>query len=105
MKKGKKGLIIAFVIVAVIGLIIFLLTRKKKDSTNGSSDIATGEESYFPLMVGDNNQYVSRLQTWLVSKGENLPSGIDGIFGDETKQALFRLTGKYSFSYEDYKKI
>lgn len=62
-------------------------------TTDACSDILTK-----PLKYGDQNADVAKLQTFLIGvDGEEIPAGITGYFGAQTKTAVNAFQLKYSF--------
>lgn len=50
-----------------------------------------------PLVYGDKNPDVSKLQSFLIADGEDIPAGPTGYFGEQTKAAVSVFQLKYSF--------
>lgn len=54
----------------------------------GGSSMAAGSAPMAPLTVGSTGAEVSKLQSWLISKGYGIAAGATGTFGPQTKAAL-----------------
>lgn len=50
-----------------------------------------------PLKYGDQNKNVIKLQTFLIGQGEEIPAGVTGYFGSQTKAAVESFQLRYSF--------
>lgn len=98
MKAAKNKHLIWVIIFAIVSVVVIILIVSKKAAANSP------DPSYFPLKYGDANVYVQSFQQWLIKQGENMPSGADGIFGDETKAALLQKLGITEIDITTYKK-
>ena len=123
-KKSKTGLYlgIGIGILAIGGLVFFLIKRKKKKgnlgipdtpaSTSSGSGSGSGSGSYsaptynqnFPLNVGSRGNRVKNVQAYLNSTKGKYGLVVDGIYGSKTADALKRWNGKteVSKSYYDW---
>ncbi len=112
MEASKKKKIIVIIIFAAIVLIaLYVWWRKKKqaatatdvktietikpavsivsnkDKQTAQKPLATGLKNPFPLVPGSIGHEVKQLQAYLLAKhGLQFPSGIDGVWGDETSR-------------------
>ena len=107
-KKSNTGLYIGIGvgILAIGGLVFFLIKRKKKkdmlanlpvpEVDMGSSSSSSNQN--FPLKKGSRGNKVKNLQAYLNSTTGNYNLVVDGIYGNKTADALKKWNGKTEVS-------
>ncbi|MEL7147164.1 MAG: peptidoglycan-binding protein [Bacteroidota bacterium] len=86
----------------------FTVLPRKQASTNSGFSC---KSSSYPLEYGTCHTDVKKLQSYLVSKGQNLGrsgskgNGVDGQFGTLTQKAAKAQLGKVSFTKEEILKL
>lgn len=113
LKMSKKAWWITGIVLLVVILTVWLISRakniKQSNTTSGTTDEnneSNTNTSVFPLQYGSRGVEVENLQQWLQQQGQALPQyGIDGIFMNETKSALTEVTGSSKVTASDYTKM
>lgn len=113
---NTKTILIALLVLLFIGLgtVLLYANREKlfgkgKDEGAGNGNEGNDEQAPagFPLKRGSNNQYVKRLQEYLLTRNANcLPTyGADGDWGTETETCITSVLGINVVDYNKYKSL
>lgn len=120
MMKNKGPLVVGLIILALILTTVAVYASNKdkftapnnpaNPNTNPSTNPPvnnSGNPSQFPLKKGSNNDYVRKLQSYLLSINTScLPKyGVDGDWGSETESCVMSILGVNSISYQLYKDL
>jgi hypothetical protein len=113
MQLTKKQIyIIVGVVVLIIALIIIRAKVKQSKANKEPETIDTEATDVtpndtFPLKKGKRGKRVEQLQTWLVQKyGAKFPQyGVDGIWGNETEEAVNKHLKRDNVSQEYWNKM
>ena len=113
MQLTKKQIyIIVGVVVLIIALIIIRAKVKQSKANKEPETIDTEATDVtpndtFPLKKGKRGKRVEQLQIWLVQKyGAKFPQyGVDGIWGNETEEAVNKHLKRDNVSQEYWNKM